>query len=114
MDNDDYTPQWIHDWCELHDGGWFAAMPLSETHPLVAEKHTCFDCGEGFRPTDVALILPFHSGRVWQFHHNTCMAVHLFNEATRATLRPENYAELTPEDQWRIDKQLGILDWSPK
>jgi hypothetical protein len=31
--------------------------------------------------------------------------------AERAKLRPANYLELEPEEQWTIDKQLGILDW---
>jgi hypothetical protein len=25
--------------------------------------------------------------------------------------RPRNYLLLSPEDQWAIDKELGILDW---
>ena len=25
--------------------------------------------------------------------------------------RPKNYFKLSPERQWEIDKQLGILDW---
>lgn len=25
--------------------------------------------------------------------------------------RPSNYFQLTPERQWEIDKDLGILDW---
>ena len=25
--------------------------------------------------------------------------------------RPKNYFKLTPERQWEIDKELGILDW---
>lgn len=25
--------------------------------------------------------------------------------------RPRNFFELSPEAQWEIDKQLGILDW---
>ncbi len=25
--------------------------------------------------------------------------------------RPSNYFRLSPEHQWRIDEQLGILDW---
>jgi hypothetical protein len=32
----------------------------------------------------------------------------------RATLRPDNYAELSPEEQWKIDKKLGLLDWEGK
>jgi hypothetical protein len=28
-----------------------------------------------------------------------------------ALQRPRNYHELTAEEQWAIDKQLGILDW---
>jgi hypothetical protein len=28
-----------------------------------------------------------------------------------ATQRPKNYNKLTPEDQWAVDKALGILDW---
>lgn len=26
--------------------------------------------------------------------------------------RPKNYFKLSPEKQWDIDKQLGILDWN--
>jgi len=25
--------------------------------------------------------------------------------------RPSNYFKLSPQEQWRIDRQLGILDW---
>lgn len=25
--------------------------------------------------------------------------------------RPKNYFHLSPEEQWRIDDRLGILDW---
>jgi hypothetical protein len=32
-------------------------------------------------------------------------------QAQQATLRPIDYAELSPEEQWAIDKRLGILDW---
>jgi hypothetical protein len=31
----------------------------------------------------------------------------------QALKRPLNYNELSPEEQWSIDKNLGILDWSP-
>jgi len=29
----------------------------------------------------------------------------------RAAYRPDNFKELSPEDQWDVDKKLGILDW---
>lgn len=31
--------------------------------------------------------------------------------AQQAKLRPIDYAELSPEEQWAVDKRLGILDW---
>jgi hypothetical protein len=31
--------------------------------------------------------------------------------AQQAKRRPIDYCELSPERQWEIDKQLGILDW---
>lgn len=31
--------------------------------------------------------------------------------ARQACNRPLNYADLSPADQWAIDKRLGILDW---
>lgn len=31
--------------------------------------------------------------------------------STKATQRPSNYFSLSPEEQWSIDKNLGILDW---
>lgn len=33
------------------------------------------------------------------------------SQAARARLRPANYPDLEPREQWEIDKQLGILDW---
>lgn len=30
----------------------------------------------------------------------------------RSFQRPKNYFKLSPERQWEIDKQLGILDWA--
>lgn len=32
----------------------------------------------------------------------------------RAKKRPANYAELSAEEQWAIDKELGLLDWDGK
>lgn len=29
----------------------------------------------------------------------------------QAKKRPENFTKLTSEEQWEIDKDLGILDW---
>ena len=29
----------------------------------------------------------------------------------KAFLRPKNFLNLTPEEQWKIDDNLGILDW---
>lgn len=31
--------------------------------------------------------------------------------ARAAESRPENYGKLSFEEQWQIDKMLGILDW---
>jgi hypothetical protein len=28
--------------------------------------------------------------------------------------RPSNFMKLSPEEQWAIDKRLGILDWEGK
>lgn len=74
---DDYTPQWIKDWCDLpeHDGGWFFPMPLTETHPLVVENWLCDKCGKRFCSEDggVAAIMPFHSRRVWLAYHRDCI-----------------------------------------
>lgn len=32
--------------------------------------------------------------------------------AERAKLRPDNFGDLSPKEQWNIDKSLGILDWN--
>lgn len=32
----------------------------------------------------------------------------------RAALRPHDFERLTPQEQWEIDKRLGILDWDGK
>lgn len=31
--------------------------------------------------------------------------------AQQAKKRPSNYCELSPAEQWAVDKALGILDW---
>jgi hypothetical protein len=31
----------------------------------------------------------------------------------RALQRPDDYNDLSPREQWEIDKSLGILDWDP-
>lgn len=31
--------------------------------------------------------------------------------ASQAKKRPDSYDKLTPQEQWDIDKELGILDW---
>ncbi len=36
----------------------------------------------------------------------------LGSQAQQATRRPSNYAELSAQSQWDVDKGLGILDWS--
>lgn len=28
-----------------------------------------------------------------------------------AEMRPTNYDQLSPQEQWDVDKRLGILDW---
>ena len=35
----------------------------------------------------------------------------LSSEASTATMRPLDYAKRSNEEQWSIDKRLGILDW---
>lgn len=35
----------------------------------------------------------------------------LSSMARTACQRPKDYGERSPEDQWAIDKGLGILDW---
>jgi len=32
----------------------------------------------------------------------------------QAQKRPPNYEKLSPQEQWAIDKELGILDWDGK
>ena len=32
----------------------------------------------------------------------------------RSFARPRNFFELSPQRQWEIDKDLGILDWEGK
>jgi hypothetical protein len=32
----------------------------------------------------------------------------------RAKQRPDDFEELSPQEQWEIDKRLGILDWDGK
>ncbi len=29
----------------------------------------------------------------------------------KALKRPKNYFKLSPREQWKIDSELGILDW---
>lgn len=31
----------------------------------------------------------------------------------QALKRPKDYNKLSPDEQWRIDERLGILDWDP-
>lgn len=35
-----------------------------------------------------------------------------FQMCQAALRRPSNYNRLSPDDQWGIDKRLGILDWN--
>jgi hypothetical protein len=30
----------------------------------------------------------------------------------KAKERPKQYTQLSPREQWEIDKELGILDWN--
>jgi uncharacterized protein (UPF0332 family) len=38
----------------------------------------------------------------------------LSDMAIKSQNRPDNFRDLTAEEQWEIDKQLGILDWDGK
>jgi hypothetical protein len=38
--------------------------------------------------------------------------LHQWPARQRATLRPSNFNELSHEEQWSIDKALGLLDWN--
>jgi hypothetical protein len=112
------TPDWIKAHCESHpSGGWFHPIALSSEHPAVAEGWKCFDCGDGFTAREVAMVMPFHGGEDhggdrWIAMHRECSAKNLFKDPEmKAKLRPTDYASLSPEDQWQIDKRLGILDW---
>jgi hypothetical protein len=40
--------------------------------------------------------------------------LHGLETKQRAAQRPPNYADLSPGEQWAIDKKLGILDWDGK
>jgi len=51
-------------------------------------------------------------------HTRTFLKWRIWKERThpigdlRSRFRPANYASLTQQEQWAIDKKLGILDWS--
>ena len=38
----------------------------------------------------------------------------LSEKAMKAKQRPANFSQLSAEEQWSIDKELGILDWDGK
>ena len=41
----------------------------------------------------------------------TCSGKPLSREAERALCRPDDFFQLSGEQQWAIDKSLSILDW---
>jgi hypothetical protein len=47
--------------------------------------------------------------------HNSCKHQYFDGEfgplCKRARERPVNFLRLSPERQWDIDKELGVLDW---
>jgi hypothetical protein len=45
------------------------------------------------------------------FHHLLSRVIVESEGRQKARLRPANYDDLSPMEQWEIDKQLGILDW---
>jgi len=109
------TPDWIKTLLERNSRGWFFPITMSAEHPLVVEGWQCFGCDEPIRATDVAFVMPFHGGPGddrWIASHRECIANQLFKDPlTKAALRPSNYATLSAEEQWAVDKRLGILDW---
>jgi hypothetical protein len=46
----------------------------------------------------------FLEAEVWQ-----ALVIYV-NRLQKLTRRPANFSELSPEEQWAVDKQLGILD----
>jgi len=56
-------------------------------------KHPCLICGQPIGYGD------------WKIP--TC-------QKCRSKHRPANYAKLSSQDQWKIDKALGLLDWDGK
>jgi len=49
---------------------------------------------------------------MFEEHSNPLETAFAANAAKqRARQRPANYDQLSPQEQWQIDKALGILDW---
>lgn len=109
-------PRWIQAWLEANGGGWYRPMGLDAAHPIVAEAWVCHVCGEGFTPEDHAMIQPLSFKHPvardgWWAHHRECGATLFFDDPKELrSLRPSNYADLTPERQALVDRRLRISE----
>lgn len=91
-------------------------------HPILANAISALRLDEVGDPDDLGCVacgkrepnVEEHSealifdlgGRYW---HALC-ACRLLSEQSRRHGRPSNFAELPPDRQWEIDKELGLLD----
>jgi microsomal dipeptidase-like Zn-dependent dipeptidase len=87
----------------------------------IKGKGRVYSCAIDFckpvTPTSVAELVTQHQSVIAALQAMSLPTVNLSKETTdsdmarRAKKRPKNYASLTGEEQWQIDKDLGILDW---
>jgi hypothetical protein len=81
-----------------------------------AAKHLFSGSGESFKPEILPSdIKPTIVQDVETVEEPGAAALPAYDETMveRVKRRPANYAELSPQEQWMVDKELGILDNSP-
>lgn len=97
--------------------------PIKERRWIVLQRNQRCSAFDGYRPmfSDYSAVQCHVCGNVWRTKADFVLSLRdgknlydLSEGARKALERPANYADLPADEQWAIDKRLGILDWDGK
>ncbi len=83
---------------------------MAENIKFVSDDRLHIMLRDGWTPIEVReLIASYKQLKMLAARHKRIQQLIPFEE--RASYRPANFAELSEEEKWTIDKSLGLLDW---
>jgi len=97
--------------------------PVKDRRWVVLQRNSRCSAFDGYRPmfSDYSAVQCHACGTVWRTKADFVLSLpdgknlyDLSEGARKAMERPANYADLPADEQWAIDKKLGILDWDGK